>query len=118
MIRLNLIEVAEREFEVDNVSPVNLTNLSDVQRKSKRKALNVFLGMIFLCVAFCCFLSICGVPTALQGIFPAQFLDLIGAEDPSRSALVFGCWSNDDGRWHARSASKWLLWPRPSAVRP
>lgn len=90
MIRLNLIEVAEREFEVDNVASVNLTNFAEVQKKSKKKALNVFLGFIFLCVAFCCFLSICGVPKALQGIFPAQFLDLIGAEDPSRSALSLG----------------------------
>lgn len=90
MIRLNLIEVADREVEVDSVATVNLTNVDDAQKKSKKKVLSVFLGVIFLCIAFCSFLSICGVPVALQGIFPAQFLDLIGAEDPSRSALSLG----------------------------
>lgn len=90
MIRLNLIEIAEQEVEVDSIAQVNITSVAEGQKKSKKKALSVLIGFVFLCVAFCCFLSICGVPKALQGIFPAQFLDLIGAEDPSRSALSLG----------------------------
>lgn len=90
MIRLNLIEVADHEMEVDTIAQVNITSVAETQKKSKKKLLSVLLGFVFLCVAFCCFLSICGVPKAMQGIFPAQFLDLIGAEDPSRSALSLG----------------------------
>lgn len=90
MIRLNLIEIAEHEVEVDTIAQVNITSVAEGQKKSKKKALSIVIGFVFVCVAFCCFLSICGVPKALQGIFPAQFLDLIGAEDPSRSALSLG----------------------------
>lgn len=87
MIRLNLIDVAERSVNVDTVAPVNVTNLSSMVSSSKKKTLTIFLGLVFIVVGFCSYLSICGVPQPLQGILPSQFLELIGAEDPSRAAL-------------------------------
>ena len=90
MIHLNLIDAAERLTVVETVATVHVTNVSDLQKKSRKKALTVLVSILFACVAFSCFLSVAGVPTQLQGLLPAQYLDLIGAEDPSRSALTIG----------------------------
>lgn len=90
MIHLNLIDVAERSVNVDTVAPVNVTNFSGAVSSSKKKTLAIFLGLVFIVVGFCSYLSILGVPQPLQGMLPSQFLDLIGAEDPSRAALALG----------------------------
>lgn len=88
MIRLNLIDAAERASLMDNVNPVHVTDVSALEKTSKKKVLTVFLSILFVFVAFSCFISVCGVPQALQGVLPSQYLDLIGAEDASRAALT------------------------------
>lgn len=88
MIRLNLIDAAERASMMDNVNPVHVTDVSAMEKTSKKKVLTVFLAILFVFVAFSCFISVCGVPQALQGVLPSQYLDLIGAEDASRMALT------------------------------
>ena len=90
MIHLNLIDAAERLVEAENVAPVHVTSVKELQNKSRKKALTVALAALFVVVAFSCFLSVAGVPAPLQGLLPAQYLALIGAEDPSRSALAIG----------------------------
>lgn len=88
MIRLNLIDAAERMSVVETVSPVHVTSLEALKKRGRKKALTAAVAALFAVVAFSCFLSICGVPVPLQGIFPEVYLSLIGAEDASRSALV------------------------------
>lgn len=88
MIRLNLIDAAERESLISNVNPVHVTDVSAQVKTSKKKALIGFLSFLLVFVVFSCFLSVFGVPKPLQGALPSQYLDLIGAEDPSRSALT------------------------------
>lgn len=90
MIHLNLMEAAERLTVVETVSPVNVTSLDDLNKKNKKKAITIAVAALFVVVGFSCFLSVFGVPTALQGVLPAPYLSLIGAEDPSRTALAMG----------------------------
>ncbi|MCL4100718.1 hypothetical protein [Fibrobacter sp. HC4] len=90
MIHLNLIDAAERLTIVESVSPVHVTSIDELKKKSRKKALTVAVAALFAIVAFSAFLSICGVPAPLQGIFPEAYLSLIGAEDASRTALVMG----------------------------
>ena len=90
MIHLNLIDAAERLVEVETVAPVNVTSVKELQNKSRKKALTVLVAALFVFVAFSCFLSVAGVPKQLQGLLPPPYLDLIGAEDPTRSALAIG----------------------------
>ena len=90
MIHLNLIDAAERLVEVETVAPVNVTSVKDLQKKSRKKVLTVLVAAVFILVAFSCFLSVAGVPKQLQGLLPPAYLDLIGAEDPTRSALAIG----------------------------
>ena len=90
MIHLNLIDAAERLDVVESVAPVHVTSVKELQKKSRKKALTVALAALFVVVAFSCFLSVAGVPAPLQGLLPAPYLSLIGAEDPSRSALAMG----------------------------
>ena len=90
MIHLNLIDAAERLVEAENVAPVHVTSVKELQKKSRKKALTVALAALFVVVAFSCFLSVAGVPAPLQGLLPAPYLELIGADDPSRSALAMG----------------------------
>ncbi|MCF0216142.1 MAG: hypothetical protein HUK21_06675 [Fibrobacteraceae bacterium] len=90
MIRLNLIDAAERSISVDSVSTININSVTITKKSSKKKALTILVAALFVVVAFSCFLSVAGVPAPLQGALPAQYLNLIGAEDPSRSALSMG----------------------------
>lgn len=90
MIHLNLIDAAERLSAVDNVSPVHVTSIDEIQKKNRKRVLTGVVAALFAVVAFSCFLSINGVPAPLQGILPAPYLSLIGAEDPSRTALTMG----------------------------
>ena len=88
MIRLNLMEAAERTATVDIVTPVRVTDVSAQVKTSKKKTLLVAVAALFVFVAFSCFISVFGVPKPLQGVLPGPYLSLIGAEDPSRSALA------------------------------
>lgn len=90
MIHLNLIDAAERLVESETVAPVHVTNVKDLQNKSRKKVLTVLVTALFVFAAFSCFLSVAGVPKQLQGLLPPPYLDLIGAEDPTRSALAIG----------------------------
>ena len=45
MIHLNLIDAAERLVEAENVAPVNVTSIADLQKKSRKKALTVALAL-------------------------------------------------------------------------
>ena len=90
MIHLNLIEAAERSSLMENVNPVHVTDVRSTQAKSKSKFLTIGLAAAFVVVGFSCFLSVFGVPAPLQGVLPEPYLDLIGAEDPSREALARG----------------------------
>ncbi|MBO6076477.1 MAG: hypothetical protein J6P15_05050 [Fibrobacter sp.] len=90
MIHLNLIDAAERLVEVETVAPVNVTSVKELQNKSRKKILTVVVAALLVFVAFSCFLSVAGVPKQLQGLLPPPYLDLIGAEDPTRSALAIG----------------------------
>ncbi len=90
MIHLNLIDAAERESLMDNLNPVHVTDVAAQVKTSKKKTLTALLAILFLFVAFSCFISVSGVPKPLQGILPGPYLELIGAEDPSRAALTLG----------------------------
>jgi len=90
MIHLNLIDAAERLNVVETVSPVHVTSLEALKKRGRKKLLSGLIAALFAVAAFSCFLSICGVPAPLQGIFPEAYLSLIGAEDASRTALVMG----------------------------
>ncbi|SHM34938.1 hypothetical protein SAMN05720472_1070 [Fibrobacter sp. UWR3] len=88
MIRLNLMEAAERAATVDIVTPVRVTDVSAQVKTSKKKTLVGLLAALFVFVAFSCFISVFGFPKPLQGVLPGPYLSLIGAEDPSRTALT------------------------------
>ena len=88
MIRLNLMEAAERAATVDIVTPVRVTDVSAQVKTSKKKTLVGLLAALFVFVAFSCCISVFGVPKPLQGVLPGPYLSLIGAEDPSRTALT------------------------------
>lgn len=83
MIHLNLIDAAERLSTVETVSPVHVTSIEEISKKNRKKALTLAVAALFAVVGFSCFLSVNGVPDPLQGLFPASYLNLIGAEDPS-----------------------------------
>ena len=119
MIRLNLIDAAERESLISNVNPVHVTDVSSQVKTSKKKALTIFLSVLFVFVAFSCFLSVAGVPKPLQGALPSQYLDLIGAEDPSRSALTLssGQTTTAGGSLEAQVAQSVPL-ERPRSTNP
>ena len=83
MIRLNLMEAAERAATVDIVTPVRVTDVSAQVKTSKKKTLVGLLAALFVFVAFSCFISVFGVPKPLQGVLPGPYLSLIGAEELS-----------------------------------
>ena len=84
MIHMNLIAVAERNSTIGSVSQhVHVTNVADVERRYKRKYLTVAVAALFAVVAFSCYLSVWGVPAALDGVFPDSYLNLIGAKGGS-----------------------------------
>lgn len=84
MIRMNLIAVAEKNATIGNASQhLHVTNVADVERRYKRKYLTVAVAALFVFVAFSCYMSIKGVPAALDGVFPESYLNLIGAKNPN-----------------------------------
>jgi len=81
MIHMNLIAVAEKSTTVGNVSQhLHVTNVAEVARRNKKKYLTVALAALFVVAAFSSFLSINGVPAALDGVLPESYLNLIGAK--------------------------------------
>ena len=88
MIHLNLMEAAERVSVLDVVTPMRVTDVSAQVKTSKKKTLLAAVIVLFVFGVFSCILSLLGVPKPLQGILPEPYLAIIGAEDPSRSALT------------------------------
>jgi len=81
MIHMNLIAVAEKNSSIGSLSQhLHVTNVADVERRVKRKYLTVAVAALFAVVAFSCYLSVMGVPAALDGVFPDSYLNLIGAK--------------------------------------
>ena len=81
MIHMNLIAVAEKSSTIGSVSQhLHVTNVADVERRVKRKYLTIGLAALFAVVAFSCYLSVMGVPAALDGVLPDSYLNLIGAK--------------------------------------
>ena len=82
MIHMNLIAVAEKNSTIGSVSQhLHVTNVADVERRYKRKYLTVAIAALVAVVAFSCYLSVMGVPAALEGVFPDSYLTLIGAKE-------------------------------------
>ncbi len=89
MIHMNLIAVAEKNASIGSVSQhLHVTNVADVERRYKRKYLTVAVAALFAVVAFSCFLSINGVPAALDGVFPESYLNFIGAKPAPAQATT------------------------------
>ena len=82
MIRLNLIDAAERAASLDTVSPVHTTDVAGGANTSKKWTSGLVAAVVVF-LAFSCYISLCGVPGPLQGMLPAGYLELLGAEDPS-----------------------------------
>ena len=81
MIHMNLIAVAEKNATLGTLSQqLHVTNVADVERRVKTKYLTVAVAALFAVVAFSCYLSVKGVPAALDGVFPESYLNLIGAK--------------------------------------
>ena len=81
MIHMNLIAVAEKNSTIGSVAQhLHVTNVADVERRYKRKYLTAAVAALFVVVAFSCYLSVMGVPAALDGVFPDSYLELIGAK--------------------------------------
>jgi len=81
MIHMNLIAVAERTSSIGSVSQqLHVTNVADVERRVKRKYLTIAAAAVFAFVAFSCYLSLSGVPAALDGVLPDSYVSLIGAK--------------------------------------
>ncbi|MBR6449938.1 MAG: hypothetical protein IKS96_08350 [Fibrobacter sp.] len=81
MIHMNLIAVAEKSTAGNVSQHLHVTNVADVERQHKKKYLTAALAALFAVVAFSCFLSINGVPAALEGVLPESYLNLIGAKN-------------------------------------
>ena len=91
MIRMNLIAVAERNSTVGNLSQHwHVTSVADVERRHKTKYLAVVLSVLLVFVVFSCYLSVSGVPAALDGVLPDSYLTLIGAKSSSSGTAPAG----------------------------
>ena len=86
MIHMNLIAVAEKNATLGTLSQhLHVTNVADVERRVKRRYLTVVVAALFAVVAFSCYLSVWGVPAALDGVFPESYLNLIGAKSATEA---------------------------------
>ena len=92
MIHMNLIAVADRNSTVGNLSQhLHVTNVADVERRHKTKYLAVIMTVLLAVVAFSCYLSVSGVPAALEGVFPDSYLTLICAKgSPAKTTTPGG----------------------------
>ena len=86
MIHMNLIAVAEKNSSIGSVSQhLHVTNVADVERQYKRKYLTVAAIVVAAVLGLSGYLSMNGVPAALEGVFPDSYLNLIGAKSASTS---------------------------------
>ena len=91
MIHMNLIAVADKNSTVGNLSQhLHVTNVADVERLHKTKYMAVILTILLAIVGFSCYLSMNGVPSALDGVLPDSYLNLIGAKGSSSKTASAG----------------------------
>ncbi len=81
MIHMNLIAVAEKSTAGNVSQHLHVTNVVDVERQHKKRYLTAVLVALFAVVAFSCYLSLKGVPSFLEGVFPDSYLNLIGVKN-------------------------------------
>jgi len=89
MIHMNLIAVAEKNSTIGSVSQhLHVTNVADVERRYKKKYLTVAVVVAVAVLGLSGYLSMNGVPAALDGVFPESYLNLIGAKGstPTKTA--------------------------------
>lgn len=99
MIRMNLIDAAERVSMTDTVSTVHVTSVSGARAASRKKSMTILVAALFAVVAISCVFSVFGVPAALQGVLPKSYLSLIGAEQtPQTSISVSGTAASEEAR--------------------
>ena len=81
MIHMNLIAVAEKSATLGNLSQhLHVTNVAEVERLHKKKYLKAAIAAVAVLAVFTGFLSLNGVPAALDGVLPESYLNLIGAK--------------------------------------
>ena len=81
MIHMNLIAVAEKNASLGTFSQqLHVTNVADVERRYKKKYLTVAAIVVAAVLGLSGYLSMNGVPAALEGVFPDSYLNLIGAK--------------------------------------
>jgi hypothetical protein len=88
MIHMNLIAVAEKSTAGNVSQHLHVTNVADVERQHKKKYLTAALVALFAVVAFSCYLSLNGVPSFLEGVFPDSYLNLIGAKNANSATTA------------------------------
>lgn len=88
MIRMNLIDAAERLSVTDAVSPVHVTSVSELAKLSRKKFVAGLVAAVFAVVAVSCVFSVFGVPSVLQDVLPKSYLSLIGAESEQPQVVV------------------------------
>ncbi len=81
MIHMNLIAVAEKSTAGNVSQHLHVTNVVDVERQHKKRYLTAALVALFAVVAFSGYLSLKGVPSFLEGVFPDSYLNLIGVKN-------------------------------------
>ena len=81
MIHMNLIAVAEKSTAGNVSQHLHVTNVVDVERQHKKRYLTAAFVALFAVVAFSCYLSLKGVPSFLEGVFPDSYLNLIGVKN-------------------------------------
>lgn len=90
MIRMNLIDAAERVAVSDSASTVRVTSVGSMGGSSNKKPLTILVAALFAVVAVSCAFSIFGVPSSLRGVLPKAYISLIGAELPAQQTAVNG----------------------------
>lgn len=81
MIHMNLIAVAEKNATLGNLSQhLHVTNVVEVERQHKKRVLSIAVAAVAVLAVFTGFLSLNGVPAALDGVLPESYLNLIGAK--------------------------------------
>jgi len=88
MIRMNLIESANRANSFGSSAPVNFASVDVTSRRSKQRvALSIVLVVVLGFVGMISFFVVAGLPKPLEGVIPVPILSALGVEDPSREGL-------------------------------
>lgn len=88
MIRMNLIEAANRANNLGSSAQVNYEPVDARSRNSKqRMALSIVLVVALGFAGMISFLVLAGLPKSLEGVIPVPVLSALGVEDPSREGL-------------------------------